>query len=67
MKNNQETMAVLRSIETERMLQEHSEARRKIIECMDDRTILEYIMASCARIEERLNKIESERGTLNGR
>lgn len=67
MKNNQETMAILRGIEVEKMLREQSEARRKIIESMDDRTILEYIMTSCARIEDRLKKIEVERGGLNGR
>lgn len=67
MKNNQEEMIILRRIETERILQEQSEARRKIIECMDDRAILEYIMASCARIEDRLNELEAERRGLNGR
>lgn len=67
MKNNQETMTILKGIETERMLQEQSEARRKIIEYMDDRAILEYIIASCARIEDRLNELEAERGGLNER
>lgn len=59
MLDNRDTARALRVMDIERMEREVSESKRKIIECLDDRTILEIVLNSCARIEAKLNEINN--------
>ena len=56
-----ENLEVKRAMDLNKELEISHSNFNKIIECMDDRTLMECIMKSCARIEAKLQEIEEKK------